>query len=577
METLSGLCGAPGYAVGTAVVKKNIIFELSPYKVENHDEEISRFRAAQAVYSQQLGWLQEQSEKELGAETAGIFGAYQIILNDEAFFQKAITRLASESISLAYLIDDECSKVIEMLTGMDDPHLRDRAVDIENVCRKLCRIMMGDEDDFLSELSVVQDAVAIAIDFTPEETVKMDKTKLRALITEKGGMTSHTAILAKALGIPAIMGVEGATEKIRNHDKILVDACAGTVTISPDSKSLAAFRVLQEKYDAKRNLYNMAILFPADTLDGYHVDVNVNVGDVESINSFCPKKCDGVGLFRTEFLYMNQKHYPDEETQFATYKKIAQKANGKEVIIRTLDIGGDKPLDYMNLPDENNPSLGYRAIRICLDQEDIFHTQLRAILRASAFGNIKIMFPMIVNLEELISAKKYVEKAKASLEREGIPYRKDIAIGIMVETPAAVLISDKLAAECDFFSIGSNDLIQYITASDRTNKKVHHLYDNCNISVLRAIQITAKNALKHGIPWGICGEAASDGRLVPLWVAMGVTELSVSPSQVGYVKYLIRKLNRKDIYRHVDTILSYGTIEKVKERLKIMLEKVENS
>lgn len=571
---MSGLCGSPGYAVGTAVVKRNIAFELLPYKVESHDEEISKFRAAQDVYRKKLMQMQEQSEKELGADAAEIFGAYIIILDDEAFFKKAIARLAEENISLAYLINDECSKVMEMFAGMDDPYLRSRAVDIENVCREICRIMMGIEGDFSSELSTVQDAVAVAEDFTPEETIKMDKTKLRAFISEKGGATSHVAILAKAFGIPAIMGVEGAVDKICNHDTVLVDAYAGTVTITPDSKSLAAFEVLRKKQESKRRLYDKAVLLSADTLDGYHVDINVNVGDAESINTFDPGKSDGIGLFRTEFLYMNHKDYPDEETQFAIYKNIAQKANGKEVIIRTLDIGGDKHLDYMDLPCEDNPFLGYRAIRICLDREEIFHTQLRAILRSSAFGNVKIMFPMIVNLEELLAAKKCVEKAKTSLEREGIPYRGDIRVGIMVETPAAVLLSDNLAAECDFFSVGSNDLIQYITAADRMNEKVQRLYDSCNISVIRAIQMTAHNALKSGIPWGICGEVASDGRLVPLWVAMGVSELSVYPSQVGYVKYLIRKLNRGDISKHVEAILAGGMIEKVKSCLNDLLAKL---
>ncbi|MCL2217515.1 MAG: phosphoenolpyruvate--protein phosphotransferase [Defluviitaleaceae bacterium] len=573
MEILLGICGSPGYASGTAVIKSDDNFELSPYKTREHDKEIAKFRAAQDSYDKELTSLIASSEKELGAESAEIFEAYKVILHDEAFFKKSIDRLTTESISLAYLIDDECRKVCAMFAGMDDPYLRERAEDIENVCTKLCRKMMGCESDFASEIASVGDAVVVAENLTPEETVKMDKSRLRAFVVEKGGATSHAAILAKALGIPAVMGVAEATARIKKNNMLLVCAHEATVTVNPDKAQLAAFEVLREKQNNRRRIYEESITLSADTLDGFHVDVNLNVGDMDSIKNFSSATCDGVGLFRTEFLYMSHRDYPDEETQFAAYKNIAQKAEGKEVIIRTLDIGGDKYLEYMNLPDEDNPFLGYRAIRICLDRADVFQTQLRAILRASAFGNVKIMFPMIVNLEELRAAKECVENAKLSLKNEGIPYREDIPVGIMVETPAAVLLSDILAAECDFFSVGSNDLIQYTTASDRMNDKVQHLYDNCNISVLRAIQITARNAAKHSIPWGICGEVASDARLVPLWVAMGVSELSVSSAaQVGHVKYIIRNLNREEVTPVTDLILSGGLINNVKAQLDKILQ-----
>ncbi len=306
---------------------------------------------------------------------------------------------------------------------------------------------------------------------------------------------------------------------------------------------------------------------PAVTLDGKTVRVNINSGDSDSIANFKCDECDGVGLFRTEFIYMDHRDYPTEEEQYEIYRSMAQMNQGKELIIRTLDIGGDKQLEYMDLPKESNPFLGYRAIRLCLERVDVFKTQLRAILRAGVYGDVKIMFPMIVNLEELLRAKEILEEAKEELKAEGMNFRADIPVGIMVETPAAVLLSDKLAEEVSFFSIGSNDLIQYTTASDRMNERVQSLYDSFNISVLRSIRMVCENAARHGVDVGICGEAASDTKLVPLWVAMGVDELSVVPSQVAKVKYMIGRLSKEEMERELAEVLSLGRIQDVKDRL----------
>jgi phosphotransferase system enzyme I (PtsI) len=407
--------------------------------------------------------------------------------------------------------------------------------------------------------------------------MKMDKNVLRGFVTEKGGATSHTVILAKSLGIPAIVGVSGALDAIADGDTLLLDAFLGTVTIDPDDSSSSDFNVLYDSYEKQMRQNAEAASMPAITKDGFHVDVNVNTGDTEGIKSLDWSKCDGVGLLRTEFLYMASDDYPDEETQFTVYSELAGNANGKEVIIRTLDIGGDKQAGYMDLPVENNPFLGYRAIRICLDRRDVFHTQLRAILRASAFGNVKIMFPMIVSSEELRDAKKCVEDAKVSLRKENKDFREDIPVGIMVETPAAVLISEHLARDADFFSIGSNDLIQYTTATDRMNEQVQNLYESCNPAVLRAICIVAHNANEAEIPWGICGEVGSDTRLIPLWVTLGVSELSVAPSTVGRVKALIRKVDRKKLRPEMERILDLQYIDDIKQEFDAIAESVNSN
>lgn len=577
MKTIQGIGGSKGYGIGTAVVKRAAALEPANYEVTDFEAEEARFRKAQDECGERMKTLQEETAASLGGEAAEIFSAYQIILRDEAFFGKALARLKTENRNLEFLIFDECEKVVATFAAMDDEYLRERAADIENVCHELIRNMMGLEQEFSAELGALKDIIIVADDLTPAETVKMDKQGLRGFVIEKGGVTSHTVILAKALAIPAIVGVENACGQIGNLDQLLLDAFKGLVMIGPDDAARNAFKALADKQNALRQLYSESAGDVAVTLDGRKVDVNINSGDADSIREFDPCKCDGIGLFRTEFLYMDHSGYPDEETQLATYRDIATRAQGKEVIIRTLDIGGDKQVAYMDFPKEGNPFLGYRAIRLCLDRTDVFHTQLRAILRASAHGNVKIMFPMIVNLEELRAAKACVEKAKDSLRAEKIPFDEDIRIGIMVETPAAVFLSDTLAAEADFFSIGSNDLIQYVTATDRMNERVQHLYDNCNLSVLRAIRIVSENADAAAIPWGICGEVASEELLVPLFVTLGVAELSVVASQVGRVKHLIRRVDCGKLRPEIERILAMGSIEEARAALGVILRQLDEA
>jgi phosphotransferase system enzyme I (PtsI) len=568
MRILQGLGGAPGCVVGKTVTleKKSIIVNMEA--VNDPDSEVSKLNKAKGRYYQKLITLGEQAKKEAGEGSAAIFEAYRQILNDDEFFGKIVSRIYDKKINVEYAIDSERAAVVKLFERIDDEYLRERASDITNVCRELIAEIQGKTSEFNFGNIKEDGIIIIADELTPADTIKIDKSALKGFVIEKGGVTSHTAILAKTIGIPAVVGLKDATKIISSENTAIVDGDEGTVIVAPDTKHINEFNQKKRAQETNREIFEKYKSKSAVTIDGKIIRVNINLGDLDSMSSFDINACDGIGLFRTEFLYMSHKSYPTENEQFEVYKTIAEKANGKEVIIRTLDIGGDKQVDYMNLEKENNPFLGYRAIRICLDRTDMFKTQLRAILRASFFGNIKIMFPMIVNMEELLQAKALVKEAKNELKEFGINYKEDIPVGIMIETPAAVLISDKLAEEVSFFSIGSNDLIQYVTATDRMNEHVQNLYNSCNISVLRSIKMVCDNAKKYNVQIGICGEIASESKLIPLFIAMGIDELSVVPSQVGKVKYIISRTPTGEMQRSLNQIINYRKIDEVEVELK---------
>ncbi|MCL2006861.1 MAG: phosphoenolpyruvate--protein phosphotransferase [Treponema sp.] len=567
---MQGIVGSIGYGCGNAVVKRDRNITPPKYTISDPDAEQRRFREAQKTCDLRMTALIEKLD-DGNDQALDIFNALQSIINDDAFFGMALSRLKPEMINIEHLIYDECNKIVAQFDATDDTYLKERAVDIENVCNDIIRTLMGLGQDF-TEVDHEGDIIIVADDLSPADTLNMKKSAIRGFITEKGGATSHTVILAKALSIPAIVGVKGAVSLISDGDFILMDAFNGTIKVNPGISEIQQFETISKIYGEKQQQYLEDANKNAITKDGFSIDVNINTGDLDGIKNFNADLCDGVGLLRTEFLYLSRKSYPDEELQYKVYKELAVKAKGKEVIVRTLDIGGDKQIDYMDLPKEENPFLGFRAIRICLERRDVFKTQLRAILRASAHGNVKIMFPMIVNLEELRLAKICVEEAKQSLRKEQKKFNENIPVGIMIETPAAALMSDVLAEESDFFSIGSNDLIQYITASDRMNERVHYLYDSCNLSVLRAIRTVALNAEASGIQWGICGEVASEESLIPLWVAFGVSELSVAPFLVGRIKHIIRSLNKAELQKKVENILKGKLAEEIRQGLTELLE-----
>ncbi|WP_444659527.1 phosphoenolpyruvate--protein phosphotransferase [Caproiciproducens sp. R2] len=567
MKKFTGLAGAGGRDLSQTLVLHRKKLTLEKKAVEDCEQEIERFRKVRREYAEELERLYRTTLAEDGEKTAGIFKAYRTIVEDDFLFKNPIQTVWEEQIGIDYAIEQEKEKISKKFAAMPDAYMQERANDIRNVCDEIVRRLNGVADGGQEMRNMREPFILVAEDLSPEDTIRVDKRFLRGFITEKGGITSHVVILAKTLGIPAVVGAAGIMREARSGQNIFVDGDCGYGILEPDEAFACSFRKDKACLDEQKKLYAAMAGEPAVTADGHPVAVCMNSGDAESLKNFRAEQCDGVGLFRTEFLFMNQHDYPDEELQFQTYRSIAENAKGKEVIIRTLDIGGDKQLDYMDIPKESNPFLGYRAIRICLDREEVFLTQLRAILRASAYGNVKIMFPMIVTLEELRQAKGMVKKAKDQLRAEGTVFTETIPIGIMIETPASVLISDKLAREAAFFSIGTNDLIQYTTATDRMNERVQHLYDPCNLSVLRSIDTVIRSAHSAGISVGMCGEVASDARLTPLLLAMGLDEFSVVPKQVGRIKYLIRRYDLGKLAGLKERVLDSNTIEEVKQLL----------
>lgn len=572
MTQITGLAGSAGCVAGHAVVFRPRQLSLERRSVADAQSEIDAMEQARAAYAADLLRSEEQARTEHGEEGAAILGAYQEIIQDDYFFDQVKELIRAQSVCASWAIEQKRAETEAMFRELDDPYLQERATDINNVCRELIGQIQGVHTGDLFSQAEGDDLVVFAEDLTPADTVNLDRGRLKGLVTEKGGVTSHTVILAKALGIPAIVGAGPMLDFVSDGQEVLVDGGAGAVVVCPDEASRTAFMARKEKSDRQQALFEACKGQQAATLDGRHVQVNVNAGDQEGIDRFDALSCDGVGLFRTEFLYMSQSEYPSEDVQFEAYRRMAEQNRGRELIIRTLDIGGDKQLDYMHLPEESNPFLGYRAIRLCLNRTEMFRTQLRAILRASAFGDVKIMFPMIVNLEELLQAKALLREAMTELEARGEALRKDIPVGIMIETPAAVFLSDVLAQYVDFFSIGTNDLIQYTTASDRMNEGVQYLYDSCNISALRSIKLVCDNAHAKGIKVGICGETASEPRLVPMWCAMGVDELSVAPALVGRTKYIISRVSGAELRPVMDAVLAAHRIDDVKARLDGVLE-----
>ena len=559
-----GLAGAAGRAVGRVVLMSRRECVPERRTVADSAKEVERFNAVRKEYCAELARQYDRALQRMGEETAGIFTAYRLIAEDAFFFQEPLSQAVQKRIAPDYPVEQEKQRVCGALAAAPDPYMRARADDIRNVCDELIRRYNGIYPAKNRIDALAEDFIAAAEDLSPTETLDLDPTHLAGIITERGGVTSHVVILAKTLGIPAVVGAAGMLQQLREGDTLFLDGSEGYAESSPDPDFLRVLAQERQVQQTRRRFFEQAAARSAATADGKPVRVCVNSGDRNSLSRFDPLHCDGVGLFRTEFLYLDRSDYPSEQTQFEIYRSIAEKAGGKEVIIRTLDIGGDKQVGYMRLPEEHNPFLGYRAIRLCLDRKDIFHTQLRAILRASVYGNIKIMLPMLVCLDELREARACLEHAKQSLRQEGLPFRDDLPLGVMIETPAAVLLSRKFAAEADFFSIGTNDLIQYMTAADRQNETVQYLYDPCSVAVLTAIASVIENAHSAGIPVGMCGEAASDALLTPLLLEMGLDEFSVVPAQVGQLKAMIAQYDLRELHGLTQKVLVCATAKEVR-------------
>lgn len=534
MENIVGKSIIKGIAIGKILFYRKGEQQVKRYKVEDAEAEKKRYEKAKEEAVRQLNELYHKAVKEVGEVNAGVFEVHAMMVEDGDYVDSILNIIETEQVNAEYAVAATGDNFSKMFAEMEDDYFKARAADVKDISERIVNILSGRES---GENIGDEPVIVVADDLAPSETVQMDKDKLLAFVTRFGSANSHTAILARTMNIPALIGVDIQEEW--DGKPAIVDGYSGTLYIEPDEAIMYQMKARQEEDKKAREMLQELKGKEDVTLDGKHVKLYANIGGVKDVASVLANDAAGIGLFRSEFLYLESEDYPDEESQFQAYKTVAQNMAGRKVIVRTLDIGADKQIDYFNLEHEDNPAMGFRAIRICLERTDIFKTQLRALLRASAFGNISIMYPMIISVDEVRRIKKIVEEVKKELDGKDIPYG-DVEQGIMIETPAAVVISDLLAEEVDFFSIGTNDLTQYTLAIDRQNMRLDNFYDAHHPAVLRMIQTTIENGHKHGCWVGICGELGADVSLTETFIKMGIDELSVSPSSVLPVRKNIR-------------------------------------
>lgn len=529
-KTYSGVAVSEGYGIGKAVVIKEARPDYSGVAFTTAEKECARLDSAVAEYTAQTKALIEALKKEAGEKNAQILEGHLVMLADPFMIGQMKENINAASVPAEKAVDEVCSMFCAMFSAAEDELTRQRGTDVNDIKNSLLKILLGIEEVDISR--VPAGSVLIASDFTPSMTSKINPQNVEAIIGEVGGVTSHSAIIARAMGIPCVLGVADADHIFAPGEKLIVDALKGVVIASPSAGDIQKYTALKEQEQQERLLLKEYINKPTVTKSGVKKAVYANIAKAQDVHSAVVNGAEGIGLFRTEFLYMDREDAPSEEEQFEAYSAVAKAMGGREVIIRTLDVGGDKHIPYLQIEKEENPFMGLRAIRYCLKDTALFKTQLKALLRAACFGNIKIMLPLVCTVEEVQSAKALLIECMQELDAQGTEYKKDIKLGIMMETPAAVFVADELAAESDFFSIGTNDLTGYTMAADRGNREVSYLYDSNNPAVLKAIQRIIESAKKAGIPVGMCGEAAADRNMIPKLIEWGLDEFSVSSSAI---------------------------------------------
>ena len=538
MFALSGKSVYKGIAMGPVVVLKKGDQQVQRIKTEDSEHEIERVNQAVEASKQQLQELYEKALGEVGEANAAIFEVHQMMLEDEDFLDSIYNIIRTEKTNAEYAAAMTGDNFSEIFAGMDDEYMKARAADMKDISNRLVRNLMGCED---VDLKTIEPSIFIADDLTPSETVQMDKSKVLAFVTVHGSTNSHTAILARMMNIPALIGVPMNLDELHNGMKAIVDGFQSEVIFEPSEEVCAEAEAKIQMEEEKKLLLQNLKGKENVTRDGRKINIYANIGSVGDLGYVLENDAGGIGLFRSEFLYLGREDFPTEEEQFQAYKQVLQTMAGKKVIIRTLDIGADKKVEYFNLGEEENPALGYRAIRICLKQPEIFKTQLRALLRAAVFGNLSVMYPMITSVEEVLQIYRIVDEVEEELANTDIPYNIPEQ-GIMIETPAAVMISDELAEMVDFFSIGTNDLTQYTLAIDRQNAKLDDFYNPHHKAVLKMIKMVVDNAHRAGKWAGICGELGADPELTEEFVRMGVDELSVAPSMILKLRKIVREI-----------------------------------
>ena len=557
---MNGIGISPGISIGKVLVYKEAELIIEKRQITNIKDEIERLKMSIEKATKEVDELYNEMLKTVGKYEAAIFNAHKMILNDPEFIESIKSRINEHKVNAEYAIRDISHHYKSLFENMEDEYLKARALDIEDI---LVRILLGVKN---KDLRLIKDkCILVAKDLTPSDIAQMNKDMVMGIVTERGGRTSHASIMIRAMEIPFVTGIQDISKKVKDGEVIILDGSRGLVLTNPTYEEVEKYKNKKYEYEKIKDKIKKVKGLKSISKDGIEVKLVANIGSPKDVDKVIENDGEGIGLYRSEFLYLNKDSIPSEEEQFYAYKIVAEKMQGKPVIARTLDVGGDKNIPCLNLPKETNPFLGYRAIRLCLDREDLFKIQLRALLKASYYGNIKIAFPMISNIEEIRKAKGLLEEAKDELKREKAPFNENIQIGMMVETPAAAIHSQAFAKEVDFFSIGTNDLIQYTLAVDRENEAISHLYSQYDPAVLKLIKMTIDNGHKEGIKVSMCGEAASDEKLVPVFLAMGLDEFSMNPSSILKTKWIIKNTSKKEIEPMVETILNLPTAEDVEK------------
>lgn len=561
-----GIAGSEGIGIGKVVLIEEHDLTVEKKSVTDTDAELKRLQDAIEKFVSITNEMADKMEKTVGEQDADILRGHIIMLQDPMIEEQISALMISEKISAEMALEQVLDQTAEMFAAVPDELIQQRATDLMDIKSRMLKILMGIEEVDISQ--VPENTVLVARDLTPSMTAGINPANIAGILTEVGGRTSHSAILARAMEIPAVLSIEGICGIVKNGDTVVLDGSKGEAIVNPDEATVKEFEKKFADYAAEKELLKAYKGKPSQTKDGVKVELVSNIGKPEDADKVVECDGEGIGLFRTEFLFMDRDSVPTEEEQFEAYKKVAETLKGKPVIIRTLDIGGDKAIPYLGLETEENPFLGFRAIRFCLKRRDIYEVQLRALLRASAFGDIKIMVPLVTGVDELRAVKVILEDIKRQLDKDGIAYNKDVKVGVMMETPAACMMADALAKEADFFSIGTNDLTGYTMAVDRGNAKVAYLYSTYNPAVLRAIKRIIECGKAEGIMVGMCGEAAADPKLIPLLLAFGLDEFSVSATSVLKTRKTISDCSIDECKALAEKVMKCVTEEEVLELLK---------
>lgn len=563
MANILGIAASSGIAIAKAFRLEHPEYEITKRSISDTDAELAKLESALEISKTELEAIKERTLQEMGAKKAEIFESHLLILNDPELISPVKDKISIEMVNAEFALNEVAAQFVTMFENMKSTYLQERAADMRDVSKRILNHLMG--VNFQSPAEIREEVVIIAEDLTPSDTAQLDRNFVKGFTTNIGGRTSHSAIMARSLEIPAVVGTKEVMEVIQNGDIVIVDGLEGNVIVNPDEATLAEYRAKGAAYEAQVTEWRKLRDEVTVSKDGVHVELAANIGTPNDVAGVLDNGGEGVGLYRTEFLYMGRDELPSEDVQFNAYKTVLEKMAGKPVVVRTLDIGGDKELPYLVLPKEMNPFLGFRAIRLCLDRQDIFRTQLRALLRASVYGDLRIMFPMIATLMEFREAKAVLLEEKEKLVAEGVAVSENIQLGIMVEIPSTAVLADQFAKEVDFFSIGTNDLIQYTMAADRMNERVSYLYQPYNPSILRLVKMVIDAAHKEGKWTGMCGEMAGDATAIPLLLGLGLDEFSMSASSILPARSQLAKLSKADMQELASKALDMQTAEQVVE------------